>query len=257
MAVRPTSRARAWPTRRPRSCRWGCCSTISESPKPRPGWTKPLKNTSRVAAMRRSPPLRSASGFWRGCRGFAAQLEQPHPARVAAPGSAIENAERRTQCGLGDHREDRGLPPLRVDARPVVERSDDRAVICGRLEVIAVHMPDLRPNPAQHRPRDEPILLELNNAHSDVVAAQFGEVVERLAIHVDDELVTDRGDGIAVGVLQHARRVDRDVSLWVTEDGEDVGARRRDGALDLDPIAHALDPVTDWGRRERVPAVGR
>ena len=71
----------------------------------------------------------------------------------------------------------------------------------------------------------------------DVVLAQR-IVVERLAVHVHDEAVADRRDGIAVGVLQHAGGVDRDVALRVAEHREDVGGGCGDGALDFDAFGH-------------------
>ena len=64
------------------------------------------------------------------------------------------------------------------------------------------------------------------------------KVVERLAVHVDDEGVADGACRLAVGVLQHAGGVDCDVALRVAEDREDVGGRRGDGALDFDAFGH-------------------
>ena len=55
---------------------------------------------------------------------------------------------------------------------------------------------------------------------------------------------------LALGVLQHAGRVDGDVAVRVAEDGEDVGGRRGDGALDLHAFGHGIDPV-----RESIVAV--
>ena len=43
---------------------------------------------------------------------------------------------------------------------------------------------------------------------------------------------------VAVGVLQHAGGVDRDVALRVAEDREDVGGGGGDGALDFDAFGH-------------------
>ena len=58
------------------------------------------------------------------------------------------------------------------------------------------------------------------------------------------------GDGVAVGVLQHSGRVDGDVTLRVAQDGEDVGRRGGDGALDFDAVGHGVDRVR---RDSRVP----
>ncbi len=63
-------------------------------------------------------------------------------------------------------------------------------------------------------PGDQPVLVELADRDGDVVLAH-GVVVERLAIHVYDEGVTDGARRIAIGVLQHAGGVDCDVALRV------------------------------------------
>ena len=69
-------------------------------------------------------------------------------------------------------------------------------------------------------------------------------VVERLAVHVHHEGVTDVAHRIPLGVLQHAGRVDGDVALRVAQDGEDVGRRRGDGALDFDAFGHVANRVS-------------
>jgi len=91
---------------------------------------------------------------------------------------------------------------------------------------------------AQHRPRDQPIPLELRDGDGDVVFAQLREVVQRLAVHVNHEAVTNGPHRIAVSVLKHPRRVDRDMALRVAEQRENIGRRCRDGAMGLDVLCH-------------------
>lgn len=55
--------------------------------------------------------------------------------------------------------------------------------------------------------------------------------------------VADGRRGLAVGGLEHARGVDRDVPLRVAQDGEDVGRGCGDGALNFDAVGHSRDGV--------------
>jgi hypothetical protein len=55
---------------------------------------------------------------------------------------------------------------------------------------------------------------------------------------VHDEAVTLGTDRLPIGVLQHAGRVDRDVTLGIAEHREDVRGRRGDDSLNLDTFAH-------------------
>ena len=105
-------------------------------------------------------------------------------------------------------------------------------------QAIAVDMADLRFELPGDRPGDQCVGLELGDLHRHVVAAELREVVERLAIHVNDERVSDGGDDLAVGGLQHSRGVDRDVTLRVAQHGEDVRGGRGDCALDFNTIGH-------------------
>src|SRR5439155_11861258 len=107
----------------------------------------------------------------------------------------------------------------------------------------AVDVPDLRPDPAADRPGDQPVLVELADGDGDVVAAHR-KVVEGLAVHVHNKAVADGPGGVAFGVLQHPGCVDGDVALRVAQDGEDVGSRCGDGALDFDAFGHSADLVT-------------
>lgn len=99
-------------------------------------------------------------------------------------------------------------------------------------------MSDLRPDPAQDGPGDQGILLELGDLHGHVIAAQFWEVVERLSIHVDHELIAHPLGPLTRGALQHAGGVDGDMALRITQQGEDVGGRSGYPPLHLDPIGH-------------------
>src|SRR5262249_22700463 len=91
---------------------------------------------------------------------------------------------------------------------------------------------------AENRPGDLAIRFERDDLDRHVVETER-EVVERLAIHVDHETVTDRRDGLAFGIHQHAGAVDGDVALWIAESFEDGVGIDGDVALDFDPLAHA------------------
>ena len=97
---------------------------------------------------------------------------------ITAADRAVENAQGRPQRALGQHRENPGVAPLRVDVRPVVERGDDggRAVV-GRLEPVAVDVADLWAELAENRPGDQLILFELLDVDRDVVFAKLRIVV--------------------------------------------------------------------------------
>src|SRR5215471_3383967 len=110
-------------------------------------------------------------------------------ARPAVGNSAGEDAQRRPQRSLGDDREDVGGPPVRVDIRPVVVARDQRAAAGGRLEPVAVDMANMRAQPAQDLPGDLPVRFVDRDADGYVVAAEFGVVAQRLAIHMYDEAV--------------------------------------------------------------------
>src|ERR1700691_3976851 len=125
--------------------------------------------------------------------------------RIASADRTVENAQSRPQRALRQNRENSGVSPLRVDARPVVERGDHRARgVVGRLELIAVDVPDLGAELAENRPRDQPILFELLDLDGDVIFAELRIIVQRRAVHVDHEAVTDGLYRIAFGVLEHA-----------------------------------------------------
>jgi hypothetical protein len=70
--------------------------------------------------------------------------------------------------------------------------------------------------------------------------------------HVHDEAVADGGHGVSVSVLQHARRIDGDVSLRIAEEGEDVCRWSGDGALDFDEIGHVVDRVRRRSPRDPI-----
>jgi hypothetical protein len=71
-----------------------------------------------------------------------------------------------------------------VNLRPVVKRrnASGRGVV-GRLQLVAVHVTDLRADLAEDGPRDQPIRLRVLDAERDVLPAQLREIVERFAIH--------------------------------------------------------------------------
>ncbi len=64
------------------------------------------------------------------------------------------------------------------------------------------------------------VRLELGDDHAYVVRAHR-QVTQCFAVHVHDEGVTDVGHGIAGRGLQHAARVDGDVTVRIGEDAED------------------------------------
>ena len=47
-----------------------------------------------------------------------------------------------------------------------------------------------------------------------------GKVVQRFAVHVNDEGVTHARDHVTIGAHQHPRALDRDVTIRVTEKSE-------------------------------------
>ena len=63
------------------------------------------------------------------------------------------------------------------------------------------------------------------------------KVVERFAIHVHDETVADCLNWVTLGVLEHARGVDRDMALRIAEHRE-ILRRCGDGPLNFDALAH-------------------
>src|ERR1035441_4133850 len=161
--------------------------------------------------------------------------------RVAATHRAIQDAQRCPQCEFGDDGENSGFTPLVVDLRPIVERRDERplALLVG-LEAVAVHVADRRLDLAIYRPRDQLVWLEFEDGDGDVVLAELGGMLPSFRVHMHDEAVTGGAHGRTVGVLQHSGRVDGDVSLWIAEDGEDIGCWSGDGALDFDFLGHGL-----------------
>ena len=109
--------------------------------------------------------------------------------------------------------------------RPVVDGRNGRRPVVIRLEPVPVVVADAREALARHLPGDEPVLLVPGDRDGDVVLAHR-EVPERLAIHVDHELVADRRGRLTRPALQHPRRVDRHVAARRADDRED---RRRVG----------------------------
>jgi hypothetical protein len=78
------------------------------------------------------------------------------------------------------------------------------------------------------------------------------KVVERFAIHVYDERIPDRANGLAVGGLKHSRGVDRDVTLGVAQHSEDVRGGRGHRALDFNTVGH----VSILQERDRLGGAG-
>src|SRR6185437_12823324 len=105
-----------------------------------------------------------------------------------------------------------------------------------RLELVAVHMTDLRLDLSDDRPRDRTILLVARDDDGDVVLAHR-VVVERLAVHVDDELVAHLRRRLTRRALQHARAVDGHVALRVAQHREDARRVEGDHAPELDALA--------------------
>src|SRR6476661_7319385 len=149
----------------------------------------------------------------------------------------MEDAQRRLERQLGDDRPGAVAPvPLLVDAGPVVDRRDQRAVL-DRFEPVAVVVADAREPRARDLPRDVGVLLVRGDRDGHVVLAHR-EVAERLTVHVDDEGVADGRRGLAGVALQHSGRVDGDVTARAADDGEDRGRVGGDGALELEAFAH-------------------
>ena len=80
------------------------------------------------------------------------------------------------------------------------------------LEAIAVAMIEWRLHRADDGPFDPPVLLEAGDDDAHLVLAHR-KVVERLAIHVDHELITNRTHRRPLGALQHAGTVDGDMAV--------------------------------------------
>ncbi len=152
--------------------------------------------------------------------------------------------QRGPEGALGHHGEDLRVAPVLVDAGPVVEGRHHGSLL-GGLQAVAVDVADLRADLPQDRPGDESVLLELADLHRDVVTTQW-EVVEGLAVHVHDEAVADPAHRVPVGVLQHARRIDRHMALRVAQHGEDVRGGSGDRAGHLDAIGHASMVSREW-----------
>lgn len=127
----------------------------------------------------------------------------------------------------------------------------------GRRERVAVHMADRWLDLTEHRPRDQAVLLELLDLDGDVVLAQLRKVVQRLAIHVHDEAVTDAAHRIAVGILEHPGRIDRHVALRVAQHGEYVRRRCGDGAGSLDAFGHNSSRLTSGATIRSLAPRGR
>src|SRR5918993_158386 len=148
---------------------------------------------------------------------------------------AGEDAERGPQGRLRDDREDLGVAPDRVDARPVVVGGHQRGAVLRRLEGVAVDVADLRAERALDRPRDLAVLLEGGDDDGDVVLAER-VVVERLPVHVDDEPIADRADRRPLGGQQHPGAVDGHVPPGIGQHPEHGGGAGGDQALDGHPI---------------------
>ncbi|MBA2279998.1 MAG: winged helix-turn-helix domain-containing protein [Acidimicrobiia bacterium] len=147
-----------------------------------------------------------------------------------------QDPQRREQVPLGDDREQRVRHRLvvLVDVGPVVERRDERSAL-GRLESVAIDVPDGRLQHPLHRPRDLAIPLEPGDDDGDLVLAHV-EVTQRVAIHVHDEAIPYGRGGLPLRPHQHPRRVDGDVPVGRRQHPED---RRRPGCdhpLNFDPL---------------------
>src|SRR5258708_23310214 len=141
-------------------------------------------------------------------------------AEVTARDGPGEYPERRPQRAVRDHRKDAGLAPLLVDGRPVVVGGDESPAIARRLEPVAVDVADRRPDGADDGPGDLLVRFECRDSHRDVILAEWG-VIERLAIHVDDERVTDGAYPPPGAVHQHSGPVHGHVPVPGAENSED------------------------------------
>src|SRR6266851_2677557 len=198
-------------------------------------WVTPMAVSARLAAARR---LRECDS---GRRAAVAPGDRPGQYPQGGP-----------QRPFRYHGEDPGCLPGRVDGRPVVVRGHERAAGDG-LEHIAVDVADLRADLAEDRPRDLMVGHQGHDGDGYVIAAHR-VVVQRLAIHMNDEAVPDGAHGLAGGVHQHPGAIDRHVSLRVAQYPEDRRWVRRDRPLDLQPLARHLLilPVgLSWFRRRR------
>jgi hypothetical protein len=80
------------------------------------------------------------------------------------------------------------------------------------------------------RPGYFAIALERRDADGHGVLTE-GNVVQRFTIHVHEEGVSNLGHWRALGVHQHARSVDSDVSVGIAQERKDQTRRDGDGSL--------------------------